>query len=139
MLRERCCQGLQWNRRPARLDVTQRKFTLLVAETKADKAPLSPPRTAALGLEITGWEDTTEPRLNGQALPLEPYEIARSLAIAPDNQHFLLGTEWLLRLFDRQGRQQWEVPVPTIAWAVNIFGDGKLAVAAFGDGSIRWY
>lgn len=128
----------QWNRRPARLDVTQREFTLPVAETEADKASLSPPRTTAPGLEITGWKNTTEPRLNGQALPLESYERARSLAIAPDNQHFLLGTEWSLRLFDRQGRQQWEVPVPS-TWAVNISGDGQLAVAAFGDGSIRWY
>jgi WD40 repeat protein/uncharacterized caspase-like protein len=129
----------QWNRRPVRLNVTQREFTLPVAEAEADKAPLSPPITTAPGLEITGWEDTTEPRLNGQALPLEPYEMARSLAIAPDNQHFLLGTEWWLRLFDRQGRQQWEVPVPDVAFAVNISGDGQLAVAAFGDGSIRWY
>jgi len=127
----------QWNRRPARLDVTQREFTLPVAETKADKASLSPPRTAAPGLEIGGG--ATEPRLNGQVLPLEPNEPARSLAIAPDNQHFLLGTERSLRLFDRQGQQQWVVPVPGTAWAVNICGNDKLAVAALSDGSIRWY
>lgn len=129
----------QWNRRPARLDVTQREFTLPVAEAEADRAPLSPPRTTAPGLEITGCKYTNEPCLNGQALPLEPDEPARSLAIAPDNQHFLLGTERSLRLFDRQGRQQCEVPVPGTAWAVNISGDGKLAVAALSDGSIRWY
>jgi hypothetical protein len=29
--------------------------------------------------------------------------------------------------------------VPSIAWAVNITGDGRLAVAAFGDGTIRWF
>ncbi|MFO1433776.1 MAG: caspase family protein [Candidatus Competibacteraceae bacterium] len=127
------------NKRPARLDVSKREFTLPVAEAETKKSKLSPPRTTAPGLEITGWEDTTEPRLNGQALPLNSYETARSLAIAPDNQHFLLGTEWKLRLFDRQGRQQWEAPVPGIAWAVNISGDGRFAVAAFGDGTIRWY
>jgi hypothetical protein len=26
-----------------------------------------------------------------------------------------------------------------VAWAVNFSGDGRLAVAAFGDGTIRWY
>ncbi len=130
----------KWNQRPARLDVSQREFTLPVAEAEAKKkSKLSPPRTTAPGLDITGWEDTTEPRLNGQALPLEPYETARSLAIAPDNQHFLLGTEWSLHLFDRQGRQQWQAPVPGGAWAVNISGDGRFAVVAFSDGTIRWY
>ena len=31
------------------------------------------------------------------------------------------------------------VPAPGAAWAVNVSGDGRLAVAAFGDGTIRWY
>ena len=29
--------------------------------------------------------------------------------------------------------------IPSIAWSVNISGDGRFAVAAFGDGTIRWY
>jgi WD40 repeat protein len=129
-----------WNRRLARWDVGSRQLVVTDPEKAAvTKAKLGPPRTTAPGLDITGWKDTTEPRLNGQVLPLEPYEIARSLAIAPDASQFLLGTEWSLRLFDRQGRQQWEKPVPTVTWAVNISGDGKLAVAAFGDGTLRWY
>ena len=31
------------------------------------------------------------------------------------------------------------MPAPGVAWAVNLTGDGRLAVAAFGDGTIRWY
>jgi hypothetical protein len=51
----------------------------------------------------------------------------------------LLGTEWRLRLFDRQGKRLWEKPLPDVAWAVNVAGDGRLAIAAFGDGTIRWF
>ena len=34
---------------------------------------------------------------------------------------FLLGTEWSLRYFDREGQQLWEVPVPGDS---DIFGRG---------------
>src|SRR5262249_47261346 len=33
----------------------------------------------------------------------------------------------------------WNVSAPEIAWAVNISGDGRLALAAYADGTIRWY
>ncbi len=32
-----------------------------------------------------------------------------------------------------------ERPVPGSAWAVNISGDGRIAVAICGDGTIRWF
>ena len=28
---------------------------------------------------------------------------------------------------------------PSVAWAVNISSDGRLAVAGFGDGTLRWF
>lgn len=124
----------QWGRFPARFSVSQR-----LLETGPLGGGLSPALTRAEGLEITGWENTQEPKLNGQPLELNPYETAFSLAIAPDQQTFLLGTHWRLLLFDRKGKQKWEIPVPGTAWAVNIAGDGRTAVAAFGDGTIRWY
>lgn len=112
-----------------------------VAARSLDAAPtppsgLSPPRTA--GLNVTDWRDSTAPKLDGKPLALRPYEIARSLAVAPAADHFLLGTEWRLRLFDTAGKQLWEKPAPDVTWGVNISGDGKLAVAAYGDGTIRW-
>ncbi len=118
-----------------RFDLNQRRWLLDVSK----QTKLNPPRTNATGLNITNWEDNTKPQLNAQPLKLEPYEISRSLAIAPDGKRFLLGAEWWLRLFDKQGHQLWEMPIPGIAWAVNISGDGRWAVAALGDGTIRWY
>jgi hypothetical protein len=115
--------------------VLARRLTL---DPKPDRT-LATARTEAPKLVINDWEDTTAPTLNGKRLPLEQYEISRSLAIAPDGERFLLGADWSLRLFDRQGKQLWQKPVPGTAWAVNVSGDGRLAIAAFGDGTIRWF
>lgn len=104
---------------------------------KGSGKTLSPPKTDSLN--ITDWEDKYEPKLNGKKLELQLYEMSRSLAIAPDNQKFLLGTEWRLRLFDRNGTELWNAAVPGATWSVNISGNGKLAIVAFGDGTIRWH
>ena len=98
-----------------------------------------PPTTEAAGLRVTDWEDTFEPKLNGTRLKLDQYETSFSLAISPNADAFLLGTHFFIRLFDRSGAERWNVPVPGVAWAVNISADGRFAVAAYGDGTIRWY
>src|SRR5207245_5044931 len=72
-------------------------------------------------------------------LKLDQYEQSRCLAIAPDGDSFLLGTDWRLRLFDKDGREKWKVVTPSIAWSINIAGNGQVAAAAYGDGTIRWY
>jgi WD40 repeat protein len=125
------------SKRPAQFSLQQRTLTL--SPTSADRDRLTPPRTDFSGVSVTDWKNSETPKLNGKPLPLQQYESSRSLAIAPDGQVLLLGTDWYLRLFDTQGQQRWEVPVPEVAWAVNIAGNGQVAVAAFGDGTIRWY
>lgn len=122
-------------KRPARFSLTERR---LVLDPPADPA-LQSPRLQAQGLVVEGWEDTDNPSLDGRPLRLQDYETARSLAIAADGRYFLLGTEWRLRYYDRSGKQIWQIPVPGIVWGVNISGDGRLGVAAFGGGTIRWY
>ncbi len=120
---------------PARFSIASRLLELEPSKGSA----LTPPVTAAEGLTITDWKYTLTPKLNGKALTLAPHEMSRSLAIAPDGKTLLLGTEWWLRLFDREGKEQWRVLVSGPAWGVNISGSGKVAVAALGDGTIRWY
>jgi hypothetical protein len=51
----------------------------------------------------------------------------------------VLGTEWYLRRFGNRGEPIWSNRLPGAAWAVNISGDGRLAIAALADGTIRWY
>ncbi|MEN8220353.1 MAG: WD40 repeat domain-containing protein [Pseudomonadota bacterium] len=121
----------QSGKRPARFSLTEQSLIL------NPSANLAKPDTT--GLNVTGWINSYHPKLNGNALPLEQYERSRSLAIAPDKSKFLLGADWHLYLFDTQAQQIWKVDAPSVTWAVNISGDGKKAVAAFADGTIRWY
>ena len=51
----------------------------------------------------------------------------------------MLGAEWYIYRFDRQGKQIWRTPVEGVARGVNITTDGRFVVAALGDGTVRWY
>lgn len=120
---------------PHRFDVKQRSL-------QAGKdAALHLPRTS--GLDVQNWEDNTAPTLAGQPLKLRQYEPARSLAQTPDaapgRGGFALGAEWSLRYFNASGQQQWELPAPGVVWGVNIPPQGRMVVAAYGDGTIRWH
>ena len=119
---------------PALFDLTTRQLTL-----DANTTGLSAPLTALPGMDVTEWKNTYSPKLNGKPLKLDEYERSRSLALAPDSESFVLGAEWYLRCFDKKGNPLWEVQVPAVVWGVNIPANGKVVVAAFGDGTIRWY
>ncbi|MDP2786558.1 MAG: caspase family protein [Pseudomonadota bacterium] len=109
----------------------------------ADTPGLSAPRLTAPGLAVSDWENTPAPKLNGQPLKLEQYEISRSLALLPDVEGeapgFVLGTGRYLRAFDRNDNETWQQPVPGVVWAVNVSRDGRWVVAAYADGTIRWH
>lgn len=97
------------------------------------------PKSNLSGLTITDWRQGDTPRLNGKKLRLRKNEISFCVAIAPDGKGFLLGTGWNLYRFDRNGKMIWQIPVASIAFGVNISQDSRVAVAAIGDGTIRWY
>ncbi|MGZ3590194.1 MAG: caspase family protein, partial [Thermodesulfobacteriota bacterium] len=100
---------------------------------------LFPPVTQASGLDITDWKNTASPKLNGKPLKLWRNDFSRSLAISPEKDSFLIGSRWYLYLFDTGGSEIWRVRVPGEAFAVNISPDGRFALAALGDGTVRWY
>jgi len=106
----------------------------------ADPALLSPV-TQAPGLKVRNWDGSTAPTVNGAPVNLDQNERAQSLAIMPGAQRFLVGADWSLRLLDRKGHEVWPaaLAVPDIAWHVNATADGRLAVVAYGDGTIRWH
>ena len=124
-----------------RFGILPGRFSLI--DRSLDNAPVAglnwrPPITENPSLQITGM-DSFAPTLNGARLVLDQYEQAWAHAIAPDASALLLGSSFYIRLFDRSGTQLWKTPAPEIPWAVNISADGKLAVAAYGDGTIRWH
>ncbi len=102
-------------------------FTIPTTKLEAEgpgvrrESPLSAPRQTSQTLKITDWNASLPPALNGQRLQMGYYERSNSLAIAPD------------------GTERWTVPAPSTCWAVNLSRDGKIAVAAYGDGTIRWH
>lgn len=93
------------------------------------------------GLELDDWEDSRDVTLAGKRLPIKERETSRSLAIAPDASFFVLGTEWYLHSFLADGSLRWPVPVPapSVCSAVNLSMDGRVVIAGYGDGTIRWY
>ena len=122
-----------WGASPARFDLSKLK---LLADRLDNDVTVGPIHD---GLEVTNWFNHDTPLLNGKPLPVMRYETSRSLAIHPDGDRFVLGTNSRLRAFDQDGELLWHDPVPGIVWSVNISGDGRLVVAAYGDGSIRWH
>jgi WD40 repeat protein len=118
---------------PARFDLATRSLVLAPAD---DTGMVVPRQT---GLPVEHWREQYAPTLGGKKLPLDRYEMSRSLGVHPDGARFVLGAEWSLRAFDAQGTQLWRRAVPGTVWAVNISGDGRLVVAAYGDGTIRWH
>lgn len=114
-----------------------------VADRKLEVAPIGvvnwrPAITQSPGLEITDL-DTQAPELNGKRLAIDQYETFFKPAITPDATAVLLSSSFYIRLFDRSGVERWKIAIPDVPWAVNIPANGKLAVAAYGDGTIRWY
>jgi WD40 repeat protein len=91
------------------------------------------------GLPLRDWRNDLAPKLSGKPLRLEKNETSRSIAVSPDRQSFVLGTDWYLRRFGVDGKEVWSVPLPAAAWAVGFSGDGRVAVAALANGTIRWY
>ncbi len=123
--------------RVMRFALVRRAITVDPAEDKA----LAGAITESDRIKITDWKNNTGPKLNGAKLVLRPDEISRSVALLPGTDRFVLGAQYLLRLYDARGKEVWPRPrpVPGEAWGVNVSADGKLIVAAYADGTIRWH
>ncbi|MFT3986770.1 caspase family protein [Aestuariivirga sp.] len=92
------------------------------------------------GIDVENWENAYLPTLNKQVLTdLSGAEMARSLAVAPDRQSFVIGSDWAITRFDAHGRKMWRYYPESFVWGVSLTSDGQMVIAALGDGTIRWY
>lgn len=123
----------QWGRAPAWFDLSSRSL----AQGPAPEGRTAPP--VQQGLPVADWINSPSPTLGGRPLRLEDLERSRSLALHPDGARFVLGADWSLHAFSASGEALWRADVPGAAWAVTISGDGRLVIAAYGDGTIRWH
>lgn len=97
-------------------------------------------------LSVADWYARTEPRIGGRAPSdaaggplLTPGERSLSVDVALDGSRVLLGTDYALNLLDPAGREIARRSLPAAAWAVALVPERPLAVAALGDGTLRWY
>lgn len=117
-------------------------FSLADETLKMDAVPNKDFASAILEaprLDIRDWDHQFHPTLNGTPLKLLLYEHAFSMAIAPDQKSFLLGTSWHLRHYDAAGNVLWFTVAPGSVRDITVTPDGRLAVTAQDDGTIRWY
>ena len=117
----------------ALFDVTERR---LIADFAVDERMSEPRQT---GLPIEHWSKEHVPTVAGKPLLLDPYDTSHCLAIEPRGNCFVLGTTWALRAFNVEGTPLWTYSAPGQVNAVNITGDGRLLVASYADGTIRWH
>lgn len=117
-------------------DLNLRKLSVGQSKDQSMRAPV----TAAGKLNFYNqWRNTRGALQHpDRRLPFGALENIRSLSIAPDAHEFAVGSSGRLRNFDESGKELWSVP-SYAHYAVNHSTDGRLIVAALGDGSICWY
>jgi WD40 repeat protein len=101
------------------------------------KATFTLKKPATDSMDVTEWKGSNAPKLDGKPLPVPKTEKSWSLAVAPDKSGFAIGTDWAVRYFKASGQEAWNRSAPGIVWALNT--NGKVLVAALGDGTLRWY
>lgn len=125
----------QGGQRPMRFDVLARSLT-----PAPDALPgLARPTAEGPGIGIADWRNTRNPKVNGQPVKLDSGEWARSVTVLGRQRRVLLGGEFSLRLLDPTGAELARAEVPAAVWGVVASADGRVAVAALGDGTLRWY
>jgi WD40 repeat protein len=108
-------------------------------QSGAAAAGLRDSQTKAAGWSFELASDQRSLRLNRQDVALEEYEKVRSHAFLPDRSAVVVGTEWALRSYDARGGLRWLTRVSSPVWKVNVSADGRVVVAAIGDGTLRWF
>lgn len=95
---------------------------------------------AAPPIQVTNWRNSRTPQIEGRPIKLEAQEYARSYANALGQDLVIIGSDYQLRVFRRDGSAVGDgVPLPAAAWGLAVSGDGKVVVAAVGDGTLRWF
>lgn len=115
-------------------------FDIAARELRAAESTDPPYSDHARAMAFTDWIDSPEPRLNGRVLRfLEDYEWSRSAAVAADGSFGVIGGDWNVYGVNPDGSMRWRARAPGSTWAINLARNGRVAVAAHGDGTLRWY
>jgi WD40 repeat protein len=98
-----------------------------------------PPSAGKAPLVINDWFESSAPTMNQRRITLNESEMSMTGAVAPGNVGFALGTSQYIRYYNANGNELWRTAAPGTSWQVNITENGRWVVAAFSDGTLRWY
>ncbi len=90
-------------------------------------------------IQVTDWNLTPDPKVNEKVIKIAPYESSRCYTIVPSKNEVLHGSDRHLRLLSSNAVEKWRAWLTEIPISVNVSGDGKVAVAALGNGIIQWF
>lgn len=122
---------LQKGRSPLRFDLLHRTLTHELSERADMHKPVIPSA-------LTRWRNEAFTTLNGTPIALDQNELSRSAASLSETDSTLIGADFSLQYW-QAGKLAWHITVPSSAWAVNLTKNGRFALAALGDGTIRWF
>jgi WD40 repeat protein len=92
------------------------------------------------GTEIDNWAQSNNPSINSRGVAfMQKLERTLSVDVSSNGKEILMGADFTLYKADSLARRLWRTSLPSEAWAVHISGNNKTAIAALGDGTIRWY
>jgi len=105
----------------------------------APQAPEGFVRPDTTSLPLADWEDTAVPTLAGNPIGLRQDDVSHAAAVFPDRKSFVIGSGWDVSRFDANGGMIWQARTYGTCWGVNVSAGGELVIAAFDDGTLRWY
>lgn len=114
------------------------RFDLDARTLSRDPPPRPAMRKPVIPRALNNWHNSSHTTLGTQPIALDQNETSRSAAASADGGSILIGADFSLQLW-RARQMAWNIAVPSPAWAVNLSGNGRFALAALGDGSLRWY
>ena len=112
---------------------------LTQSEIPNDAAAHRSADTSGAPIEPRKWYGSKQLSIAGRSVPLFPRERVLSGDFDPNKNVVLLGTDYYLRLHDAAGKELATRRLTAPAWGVVIARDHSVAVAALGDGTVRWY
>jgi WD40 repeat protein len=133
--------GVDWKASPdlSKFNLGQGKvFDLNLGITLTSDPELQGSRQQSGGLQIVKGATAAGTRVGGVNITLDDDEIPLSAAVSLRGDQGALGTQGAVRKFDRQGKLQWTVAMPSAAWHLIWSTDGRWLAVACGDGTVRW-
>ncbi len=110
-----------------------------LSRVDARSAPSGRCTREGAGWRITAGDNGERFTVNDRVIDLDPRERARDWCMASDGAQLVLGSAWSIRSIDRSGTIRWRSPAPADVIVTNTTADGRYAVVALDDGTIRWY